>query len=327
MSKNVAVVGAGNMGTALAQLLAGNGYNVLLWDVNPEVVRTINVWHENKFFLAGVPLPKTVTATESLEETVRFSDVLFLAVPSQHLRATLKKVPKELIDHELIVNCAKGVELTGFSFMTEVIAEVWGPAAAKATVDLSGPSIANELMQKRLTAVTVAGKNEALLKKLEKILQNNYFRLRPSSDLRGVELGGVMKNVYSMGVGMVDVLSPSMNTRSLLLTHALAEMAALGATMKCERDTFYGLSGIGDLIATCLSEHSRNRKLGRLLARGMEAEAAQKEVGQVTEGYFAAKALQSLARKHKVTLPVADAIYKIAYLKKEPERLLDVLKA
>ena len=320
--KQISIIGAGNMGTTLANVIAGNGYIVKMWDINPKVIQQINKSHENKIYLPGVKLLSAISATEDIMEAVGFSDVLILTIPSQYLRSTLKLIPSSALDHEIIVNCAKGIELKTMKFMTEVIHDALGKGSHGIVADLSGPSIANELAQKKLTAVTIAAKNKKILNRLKKIFNNNYFRIQTSQDVLGVELGGVIKNIYSIGIGMCDVISGSMNTRALLLTRALEEMCLLGCQLGTKKQTFYGLSGIGDLIATCLSEHSRNRRLGQLIAKGKTITQAQKIIKQVTEGYYAAKAIHILAKKHKVKLLLAENIYQILYHKKDPQKVL-----
>lgn len=322
MKKRISIIGAGNMGTAMALVLADNGYNVKCWDINEKVVNSINKNHENKIYLPGVKLPKSIVATNNIKKAVYFSNVLILSIPSQYLRSTLRMIPKEDLDYEILVNCAKGIDLKTGQFMSQIVEEELGPQAHEVIADLSGPSIANELSKKHLTAVIVASKNEQVLGYLQKIFNNDYFKVQTSTDVVGTELGGVMKNIYSIAVGMADTLLNSMNTRALLLTQALAEMTALGLKMGATKEVFYSLSGIGDLIATCLSQESRNHRLGELLAKGKSVEEAQKKIKQVAEGYFATKAIIKLAKKHKVKLPLAENMYQILYNKKDPKKYL-----
>jgi glycerol-3-phosphate dehydrogenase (NAD(P)+) len=310
------------MGTAMALVLADNGYSVKCWDFDERVVKSINQHHENKLFLPGVKLPARITASQDIDKVACFSNVLIFSVPSQHLRATLRKIPKESLEYEIIVNCAKGIDLKTGQFMSEIIEEELGPHAHEVIAELSGPSIANELSKKHFTAVIIASKNERVLSFLRKILNNDYFRVRPSADVRGAELGGVMKNIYSMAIGISDTLWNSMNTRALLLTEGLSEMAAMGKKLGTTKEAFYGLSGIGDLIATCLSHESRNYRFGSYLAKGRTIEEAHCDVSQVVEGYYAVKAISRLARKHKVKLPLCENMYEILYHGKDPAKTL-----
>jgi glycerol-3-phosphate dehydrogenase (NAD(P)+) len=206
--------------------------------------------------------------------------------------------------------------------MSEIVAEELGGQSNKVIADLSGPSLANELVKKNPTAIMVASENKQVLGFLQNIFNNSYFTVHPSNDVIGTELGGVMKNIYSIAIGISDVLLDSMNTRALLLTQALSEMTELGLKMGATKEGFYSLSGIGDLIATCLSPDSRNHRFGNLLGKGRSVEEAQKKIKQVVEGYYAAKAIQKLAKKYGVKLPLANNIYRILYKKRDPKKYL-----
>jgi glycerol-3-phosphate dehydrogenase (NAD(P)+) len=310
------------MGTAMALVLAGNGYHVKCWDFNEKVVKGINESHENKLYLPGVKLPARIKASTDIDKVACFSNILIFSVPSQHLRSTLKMIPKESLEYEIIVNCAKGIDLKTGQFMSEIIEEELGSDSHGVIAELSGPSIANELSKKHFTAVIIASKNEKLLTFLQKTLNTDYFKVRPSDDVIGTELGGVMKNIYSIAIGISDTLWNSMNTRALLLTEALTEMAMMGEKLGASKKSFYGLSGIGDLIATCLSHESRNYRFGHHLAKGKSIEDAQKAVKQVVEGYFATQAVTKLAKKYKLKLPLCENMYNILYRGKDPEKTL-----
>ena len=322
MKKRASIIGAGNMGTAMALVLAENGYDVKCWDFNEKVVKDINEHHENKIYMPGLCLPKSIGATSDIKKVVYFANVLFFSVPSQHLRTTLRMIPKEDLDFEIIVNCAKGIDLETGQFMSQIVEEELAPHAHEVIASLSGPSIANEIARKNLTAVTIASKNEQVLSFLKKILENDYFRVRTSTDIIGTELGGVMKNIYSIAVGLSDTLFSSTNTRALLLTEGLAEMAILGEKLGTTKGVFYGLSGIGDLLATCLSEESRNYRFGQNLAKGKSIEKALKTVQQAVEGYYATKAISKVAQKFKVKLPLCENMYHILYKSGNPQKIL-----
>ena len=322
MKQRVSIIGAGNMGTAMALVLADNGYQVKCWDFNEKVVKDINEHHENKIYLPGFTLPKSIQATTDIKEAVYFANVLIFSVPSQHLRTTLRMIPKEDLDFEIIVNCAKGIDLDTGQFMSQIVEEELAPHAHEVIASLSGPSIANEMSRKNMTAVIISSKNEQVLSFLKKILENDYFRVRTSTDVIGTELGGVMKNIYSIAIGLSDTLFGSTNTRALLLTEGLSEMAAMGKELGTTKSVFYGLSGIGDLIATCLSEESRNYRFGSYLAKGKSVEEAMKAVKQVVEGYYATKAISEIAKEHKIKLPLCENMYHILYSGKDPKQYL-----
>ncbi|MBN2306403.1 NAD(P)H-dependent glycerol-3-phosphate dehydrogenase [Candidatus Peregrinibacteria bacterium] len=322
MKQRVSIIGAGNMGTAMALVLAENGYDVKCWDFDEKVVTDINEHHENKIYMPGLCLPKSIGATSDIKKAVYFANVLFFSVPSQHLRTTLRMIPKEDLNYEIIVNCAKGIDLKTGQFMSQIVEEELGSHAHEVIASLSGPSIANEIARKNLTAVMISSKNEQVLTFLKEILENNYFRVRTSTDIIGTELGGVMKNIYSIAIGLSDALFNSTNTRALLLTEGLAEMAILGKQMGTTKSVFYGLSGIGDLLATCLSEESRNYRFGTYLGKGQSVEEALKAVQQVVEGYHATKAISKIAQKYKVKLPLCENMYHILYSGKNPKTTL-----
>jgi len=322
MNKRITIIGAGNMGTALALVLSDNGYNVKLWDMNSKVVNFINKSHENKIYLPKVRLPNKISATSNIDEAACFSNILILAIPSQFLRSTLRMIPNDDLKYEIIVNCAKGIDLKTGQFMSDIVKEELGKKSHGIFADLSGPSLAAELVQRQLTGVIVASKNELVLGYLRNIFENDYLKIQTSTDVLGVEIGSVMKNIYSIGIGMTDELSNSMNTRALLLTQALEEMSELGIKMGAKKETFYGLSGIGDLIATCLSDYSRNRRLGQQIAKGKSVAQAQKVIKQVTEGYYAAEAVQKISKKYKVKLPLTDTIYQVLYKRKKPTEII-----
>ena len=310
------------MGTTLAGVIAENGYNVLLCGKRQEVIDDINKNNKNQTYLPGVKLSKNISATLDIKKIIDFSDIIIIAIPSIYLCPTIQEIPKGLLNNKTIINCTKGIELENLRFMTKVLKNELGKDFNGKIADLSGPSIAKELSQKMLTAVIIASDDDATLNRLKKIFTTDYFKVETSKDMIGVEVGGVLKNIYSIGIGMCDVLVGSMNTRALLLTQALKEMSALGEKMGANKKTFYGLSGIGDLIATCLSEHSRNRRFGKLFAEGCSIEEAQKEIGQITEGYYAAEAVHKLSKKYGIKMPFAEHVYQILYKGKDAKELL-----
>lgn len=322
IKKRISIIGAGNMGTAMALVLADNGYRVKCWDINEKVVRDINRNHHNRIYLPGITLPDSIEATTDIKKAVYFANVLIFSVPSQFLRSTLRMIPKEDLQYEIIVNCAKGIDLKTGQFMSQIVEEELGMQCHEVMAQLSGPSLANELSKKHTTAVMIASKNERVLNYLKDIFDNDYFRVHASTDVIGTELGGVMKNIYSIAIGLSDTLLNSVNTRALLLTQGLSEMTVMGLKLGATKEVFYSLSGIGDLIATCLSGDSRNYRLGQLMAKGKTVEEAQKAIKMVSEGYYAAKAISKLAKKQGIKLPLAENIYQILYNKKDPKKYL-----
>ncbi len=280
-----AVIGTGNMGTALACLLADNGHSVACWDHMPEVVEDIKKNHLNSRFLPETPLPSSVTADHLLNHVVREAQMILIATPSLYFRQVVKEFSPFSLPEAVVVGTSKGLELGTLKRMSEVYTE-----AALHTPDhyvaLSGPSIANEFAHKRPTAVVIAGTNRSYVQKAAGALANPYFRVEVSNDLTGVELGGVLKNIYALGFGLLDGLNHgSPNLKAAFVIMALKEMKEIAAAMGSKEATMEGLAGLGDLVTTGFSSDSHNRKMGEYLAQGMEYDKAVERLGgTVPEG-------------------------------------------
>jgi glycerol-3-phosphate dehydrogenase (NAD(P)+) len=303
-----AVIGSGNMGTALACLLADNGHTVTCWDHMPEVVEEIRKSHVNSRFLPDIILPSSVTADHLLNHVVREAQLILIATPSLFFRQVVKEFSPFSMPQAVILGTSKGLEVATEKRMSQVYAE-----AAMHTPDhyvaLSGPSIANEFARKRPTAVVIAGTNHSCLQKAAGALANPYFRVETSGDLLGVEMGGVLKNIYALGFGLLDGLNHgSPNLKSAFLIMALKEMKEIAANMGAQEKTLDGLAGLGDLITTGFSPDSHNRKLGEYLASGMGYEKALEKLGGVVpEGV---KTLEMILEKNEaaVETPLAHLI-------------------
>jgi glycerol-3-phosphate dehydrogenase (NAD(P)+) len=276
-----AVIGSGNMGTALANLLADNGHSVVCWDHIPEVVEDIRKNHRNEKFLPGISLPSGVTADHLLNHVVREAQIIFIAVPSLYFRQVVKEFSPFSMPQAVVVGASKGLEAGTHKRMSQVYAEATLHNADH-YVALSGPSIANEFAHKRPTAVVLACTSHSSLQKATMALANPYFRVEVSDDLRGVELSGVLKNIYAIGLGLLDGLNHgSPNLKSAFVIMALKEMKAIGLLMGAQEKTLEGLAGLGDLITTGFSPDSHNRKLGALVAAGTEYDKAIAQLGGV----------------------------------------------
>lgn len=276
-----AVIGAGNMGTALACLLADNGHSVTCWDHIPEVVEDIRVNHRNARFLPDIPLPSSVTADLLLNHVVREARLILIATPSLYFRQVVKEFSPFSMPEAVVIGAAKGLEPGTQKRMSQV----YGEAAihpADHFVALSGPSIANEFARKKLTAVVLAGTNPHCLQKAAGALANPYFRVETSLDLQGVEVGGVLKNIYALGFGFLDGLGHgSSNVKAGFMVMALKEMKQVALLMGAQDGTLDGLTGLGDLVTTGFSADSHNRRFGEYLASGMEYDAALAKLGGV----------------------------------------------
>jgi glycerol-3-phosphate dehydrogenase (NAD(P)+) len=287
-----AVIGSGNMGTALACLLADNGHSVICWDHIPEVVEEIKTRHQNSRFLPGVALPGSVTADHLLQHVVKDAPLIFIAVPSVYFRQVVKAFSPFSMAQAVVVGFAKGLEISTGKQMSEVYAEA-AVHSGEQYVACSGPSIANEFSKKKPTAVILACANSHALQKAEGALANPYFHVETSDDIAGVELGGVLKNIYALGLGLLDGLNlGTANLKAAFTTIALKEMKQIAGKFGADEKTLDGLPGLGDLVATGFAQDSHNRKMGEFLASGMEPDKALAQLGgEIPEGFRALPAV------------------------------------
>ena len=306
----VGVLGAGTWGIALARMLAVNGKDVTVWSALPEELKNLRTTrrHPN---LPGMELPESMHYTADLAELCVDKDLLLFAVPSVFVRSTAKKAAPYIPDGQLIVDVAKGMEEKTLMTMSEVIEDELRSAGKGKTcrvVALSGPTHAEEVARDLPTLIVAASSQEEDAKTVQKIFNNQNFRVYTNTDRLGTELGGAIKNVIALSVGIAMGLGYGDNAKAALITRGNAELARLGVAMGCQAATFAGLSGMGDLIVTCTSMHSRNLHAGMLIGRGMDVETAKKEVGQVVEGINALPAARRLAKKYKVEMPIVEAM-------------------
>ncbi len=310
MKQKIGVLGAGTWGTALARLLAVNGHDVTMWSALPEELKSMATTHRHPN-LPGMELPSDMHYTADIAEICTGRDLLVFAVPSPFVRSTAKKAAKHIPDGQVIVEVAKGIEEKTLMTMSEIIedelAKVPGHENCKVAA-LSGPTHAEEVARDLPTLIVAASEDEAAANLVQKIFTNPNFRVYTNNDRRGVELGGAIKNVIALAVGVALGLGYGDNAKAALITRGNAELSRLGVAMGCQASTFAGLSGMGDLIVTCTSMHSRNLHAGMLMGRGMNGEEAKKEVGQVVEGINALPAARKLAKKYKVEMPIVDVV-------------------
>lgn len=314
MSK-VSVIGAGSWGTALAILLEKNGHHVTLWSHREEEAKELAKIREHKSKLPGVQIPEGIEITGDLENALTEKEVIVFAVPSVAVRSTARKVAPYIKKGQLIVNVAKGIEETTLMTLTDIIEEEI--PGAKGCV-LSGPSHAEEVSRGLPTTCVVGAKDKETAEFLQNIFMNPVFRVYISPDILGIELGGALKNVIALAAGTADGLGYGDNTKAALITRGITEIARLGIAMGAKADTFYGLSGIGDLIVTCASKHSRNRKAGYLMGQGRSMRQAMDEVNMVVEGVYSAKAGLALSQKYKVEMPIIEQVNKVLFEGKAP---------
>ena len=308
--QKIGVLGAGTWGTALARLLAENGHDVTIWSALPEELKSMATTHRHPN-LPGMQLPAALHYTADMADICAGRDLLVFAVPSVFVRSTAKKSARYLPDGQLIVDVAKGIEEKTLFTLSEVIeSELHARPGHEGcrVVALSGPTHAEEVARDLPTLIVAAAREEADAQKVQHIFTNPNFRVYTNTDRRGVELGGAVKNVIALAVGVALGLDYGDNAKAALITRGNAELARLGVAMGCQAATFAGLSGMGDLIVTCTSMHSRNLHAGMLIGRGMDVETTKKEVGQVVEGINALPAARRLAKKYKVEMPIVEAM-------------------
>lgn len=305
----IGVIGAGTWGTALGIVLCKNGHDVTMWSRFQEEIDELLMTRHHKN-LPGAVLPDSMKGTADLENAVRGKDLLVMAVPSIFIRATAHNLKDYVEKGTVIVSVAKGIEEKTLMTMTDIIEEEI-PQAEVAV--LSGPSHAEEVSRYIPTTIVAGAHTEKTACLVQNVFMNECFRVYISPDMKGIEIGAALKNVIALAAGMADGLGYGDNTKAALITRGIAEITRLGVKMGCRVETFQGLSGIGDLIVTCASVHSRNRKAGVMIGKGMRYEEAMKEVGQVVEGVYAAKAAKALAEKNEVSMPIVMEINKILF--------------
>ena len=313
-----AVIGSGGWGTALAMLLLENGNDVTLWSYTEEESRVLRETGENPM-LKGVPLPKELKLTTDLG-CVAGCGVVVLATPSFAVRSTARQMAPHLTAGTVVVSVSKGIEKETSTTLTEAIHEELGPNYP--VVALSGPSHAEEVGRGVPTAVVSASKDQKAAELVQDLFMSPRFRVYASDDVTGVELAAALKNVIALCAGCCDGMGCGDNTKAALMTRGLTEIARLGVAMGGRKETFAGLAGVGDLIVTCTSMHSRNRRCGILIGKGMEPAQAVKEIGAVVEGYYAAANAKALAEKLEVEMPIAAAAYEVLYEGKDPRDVL-----
>ena len=308
---HVGLIGLGNIGTAIANLVASNGYNVLGWEYNTEVVAEINTSHVNSRFLDGVELSPKLAATSNINDVLRRSDVIFIGIPSVFIQKTLEPVRQEMPPSTILINLAKGIDReTGLSAFQTI--SMLFPQNRR--IMLAGPAIANEFARGMPTVVVLAGRGITDLLHVSRLLNNNHFRTRFSDDEVGVELGGILKNIYTIGLGLFDGKQiTSVNFRAAYLTIALEEITRIGVSLGGKAETFAYLAGMGDLLATSLSEHSHNRRMGELLAHGSNLDEIRATMGVLPEGYNTMRYVLSLAEKLHVPAPLAKGLWDVIH--------------
>ena len=320
----ISVIGSGGWGIALAILLHKNGHNLTIWSFDKKEAEELKINRQNKTKLPNILLPEDIKVTDNLKEAVDNKDILVLAVPSKAIRSVSKSLKDIIKDNQIIVNVAKGLEEDTLKTMTDIIEEELKEKNPQVAV-LSGPSHAEEVSKGIPTTCVVSAHNKELTLYLQNIFMNPSFRVYTSPDMIGVEIGGALKNVIALAAGIADGLNYGDNTKAALITRGIKEISSLGVAMGGEQSTFYGLTGLGDLIVTCASMHSRNRRAGILLGQGKTLDEAIKEVNMVVEGVYSAKSALMAAKKYNIEIPIIEQVNAVLFENKNAAEAVNEL--
>ena len=309
----ITVFGTGSFGTALANVLAENGHSVLMWGKNENTVDEINQSHQNKRYLKDVTLNETIKATSQLEQAVNFSDIFLIALPTKAIRNVVTEIDQHIKTKKTFIHVAKGIENETFKRVSEMIEDSVSKNHKNGVGVLSGPSHAEEVVIKQPTTVAASSKDEHISKLIQDLFMNDYLRVYTNNDLIGVELGGALKNIIAVASGIVAGMGYGDNAKAALMTRGLAEISRLGEKLGADPMTFLGLGGIGDLIVTWTSTHSRNYTLGYKLGKGKTTEEALNEMNMVVEGIYTTNSVYHLAKAQNIDMPITNALYKVLF--------------
>ena len=309
----ITVLGAGSWGTTLALVLLGNAHDVQLWTYKKEQAAAMKELHENPQFLPGIRLPPQLQIVTDIEAACAHRDMIVAAVPSQFLRSVLTRIADLDLTHTIICNVAKGIENTTYMTMSEVMIDVLHHETKGNLAILSGPSHAEEVSKQIPTAVVAASFKERTAKIVQEAFLTPYFRVYLNDDIRGVELGGALKNVIAVAAGISDGAGFGDNTKAAIMTRGIYEITRLGVKLGAQPRTFAGLSGVGDLIVTCMSRHSRNRYVGEQVGKGIPLQTVLKEMVMVAEGVATARSALELEKKYNVELPIITEVHRVLF--------------
>ena len=325
--RKIAVIGAGSWGTALSIVLADNQFNVSLWARREDQIREINEEHTNHRYLPGVKLPTNITSTHSLEEALSDTKYILLVMPTVALRDVLKEMKRYLTSDHILIHSSKGIEPDSFKRISQMIEEEIPAEKRKGIVVLSGPSHAEEVSHRSPTTVVVASTCIQLAEEVQDLFINSYFRVYTNTDVIGVELGGALKNIIALGAGLSDGLGYGDNAKAALMTRGLSEIGRLGVVMGAHPFTFAGLAGIGDLIVTCTSKHSRNWRCGYAIGQGQSLNEVLASMGMVVEGVRTTKAAYQISINKGVEMPITKELFLVLFEQKSPRQAVEDLMA
>lgn len=322
---HITVFGTGSFGSALANVLAENGHNVLMWGKNQTTINEINTHHTNKSYLKEAQLDSSIKATTNLEEAVHYSDIFIIALPTKAIREVMGNVNNKLHSKKSFIHVTKGIENGTFKRVSEMLDDTISPEFNGGIGILSGPSHAEEVVIKQPTTVAAASENPKLRQLIQDLFMTDYLRVYTNEDLVGVELGGALKNIIAIASGVVSGMGYGDNAKAALITRGLAEITRLGVKLGADPLTFQGLGGIGDLIVTCTSTHSRNFSLGYKLGKGQKLDDILKDMTMVAEGVYTTQSVYNLAQQEGVEMPITNALYRVLFEDQPVEKELKIL--
>lgn len=313
--RKIAVLGIGSWGMGLSKVLAENGNDVLVWTRAEEidVVNEMNEKHQNSRYFGDLVFPESIRATTDMAAAIEGRDLVLIVIPTVGVRAVAKELNKKIKEPKIIVHASKGLERGTHERISTILEEEIDEEKRKAIVALSGPSHAEEVVVQDLTSVTSASENMEIAKEVQDLFMNDYFRVYRNSDIIGVEVGAALKNIIAIGAGALKGLGYGDNATAALVTRGLAEITRLGVALGADVETFMGLSGVGDLIVTATSPHSRNWRAGKLIGEGLSIDEIQEEIGMAIEGLSTVIAAKELAEEKKIDMPITNAIYRVVY--------------
>lgn len=308
MGRKITLLGGGSWGTALSKLLSENGHSVTVWLRDENQCRILSEERVNKKYLPNVKIPENIVFTSDINQAAKEAEILLIVTPTQMIRGILRQIKEEYKENKIIINASKGIEIGTMNLVSDIVNEETKNCVFAV---LSGPSHAEEVGLSMPTAITIACNNKDVAEEIQDILMSSYFRVYTSEDVRGAELGGALKNIIALGAGISDGIGYGDNAKAALMNRGIVEIARLGIAMGADLHTFYGLSGIGDLIVTCTSKHSRNWNAGYLIGQGLTKAEAIKKIGMIVEGIPTTYAAYELSKKLNVDMPIVDAMYDI----------------
>ncbi|MDT2570998.1 NAD(P)H-dependent glycerol-3-phosphate dehydrogenase [Enterococcus raffinosus] len=317
MKQKVAVLGPGSWGTALAQVLAENGHEVRLWGNHEAQIDEINTYHTNRHYLPDLKIPESIKGEKNLKNAVKDADAVLFVVPTKAIRSVAQEFAQVAENKPVIIHASKGLEQDTHKRISEVLIEEIPEEHRQGVVVLSGPSHAEEVAVHDITTITAACKDEDLATYVQKLFMNDYLRIYTNPDVIGVETGAALKNIIALGAGALHGLSYGDDAKAAIMTRGLAEISRLGVAMGANPLTFIGLSGVGDLIVTCTSVHSRNWRAGNLLGKGHKLDEVLDNMGMIVEGVSTTKAAKELADSMNVSMPITETIYEVLYNDKD----------